>query len=182
VVGAKRDNGSTAASEAIQESVRLKLMIETLNLIDWLKDEESSQVEAKVAEGRAAAALANLLNAVALECLQEGILTCDAIGCNIRLNRSAQAIGATPSQVPLARTLAGERVRGAELNIGGRVVLANGQPVFSSNGEKLGAILSLHDITERQRTEGPLCPKASPCRTKKAISSPATRAPAAFSG
>jgi PAS domain S-box-containing protein len=40
-----------------------------------------------------------------------------------------------------------------ELNIAGRVVLANGQPVFSGTGQKLGAILSLHDITERQRTE-----------------------------
>ncbi len=188
VVGAKRDKGASAASEAIQESVRLKLMIETLNLIDWLKDEENAQVEAKVAEGREAARLASLLtavvsllalglivmgwksirarqaaelalrkeqefNAVALECLQEGILPCDAAGGAVRLNRSAQAIGATPAQVPLARTLAGERVRGTELNIGGRVVLANGQPVFSKTGEKLGAILSLHDITERQRTE-----------------------------
>jgi PAS domain S-box-containing protein len=188
VVGAKRDKGPSAASEAIQESVRLKLMIETLNLIDWLKDEENAQVEFKVAESREAARLASLLtgvvtllalglivlgwnsvrgrqaaeaalrkeqefNSVALECLQEGILTCDATGGHIRLNRSAQALGATPSQVPLARTLAGERVRGTELRIGGRVVLANGQPVFSTSGEKLGAILSLHDITERQRTE-----------------------------
>lgn len=188
VVGAKRDKGASAASEAIQDSVRFKLMIETLNLIDWLKDEENAQIEAKVAEGREAGRLASLLtgivtalalgliamgwnsirarqaaesalrkeqefNAVALECLQEGILTCDAVGGSIRLNRSAQSIGVTPHHVPLARTLAGERVRGTELHINGRVVLANGQPVFSKSGERLGAILSLHDITERQRTE-----------------------------
>lgn len=188
VVGAKRDKGADAASEAIRESVRLKLMIETLSLIDWLKDEENTQVETKVAEGREAARLATLLtaivtalalslivlgwrsvrarqaaevalrkekefNSVALECLQEGILTSNADGANIRLNRSAQAIGATPGQLPLAKVLGGERVRGLELNINGRVVLANGQPVFSGTGQKLGAILSLHDITERQRTE-----------------------------
>ncbi len=188
VVAAKRDKGATAAGDAIRESVRLRLMIEALNLVDWLKDEENSQVEAKVAEGREAGRLASILtgivtvlalgmigmgwssirarnaaeqalrkeqefNAVALECLQDGIVTSDAAGGNIRLNRSAQAIGAKPGHLPFTRTLAGERVRGEQISIGDRVVLASGQPVFSKDGEKLGAILSLHDITDLQRAE-----------------------------
>ncbi len=188
VVDAKRDKGATAASDAIREGVRLRLMIETLNLIDWLKDEENSQVEAKVAEGREAGRLASLLtgivtvlalgligmgwnsirarnvaeqalrqeqefNAVALECLHDGIVTTDATGGNVRLNRSAQSLGAKPEHLPLARTLAGERVRSETLSLGDRVVLTSGQPVFSKSGEKLGAIISLHDITDLQRAE-----------------------------
>jgi len=191
VVAAKREQGASAASDAIRESVRLKSMIETLNLIDWIKDEENTLLEKKVAEGRTAASRASLLtavvtllalgligmalvsirgrsraegalrneqefNAIAIESLHEGIVTCDASGGSTRLNRAAQLIAAEPSLIPLSRTLAGERVRGEELTLGSHVVLASGQPVFASSGEKLGAIVSLHDITDRKRAEDEL--------------------------
>ena len=45
------------ASDAIRQSVRLKSMIETLNLIAWIKDEENTLLAKKVAERRAAAHL-----------------------------------------------------------------------------------------------------------------------------
>ena len=191
VVNAKREQGASAASDAIRESVRLKSMIETLNLIDWIKDEENTLLEKKVAEGRTAARQASLLtavvtllalgvigmglvsirgrslaegalrkeqefNAIALECLHDGIVTCDSSGGSTRLNRAAQVMAAEPSLIPLNRTLAGERVRSEELTLGSHVVLASGQPVFASSGEKLGAIVSLHDITDRKRAEDEL--------------------------
>ena len=191
VVEAKREQGASAASEAIRESVRLKSMIETMNLIDWIKDEENSVLEVKVAEGRVAARQASVLtavvtllalgligmglvnirgrslaedalrkeqefNAIALECLQDGIVTCGPAGESARLNRAAHSMAAEPSLIPLARTLAGERVRSQELTLGSHVVLASGQPVFASSGEKLGAIVSLHEITDRKRAEDEL--------------------------
>jgi PAS domain S-box-containing protein len=65
--------------------------------------------------------------------------------------------GTTPislEQLPLSRALAGEVVRDAELVIapaGGRArsVLASGQPLFDENGRKLGAVVSMHDVTSR---------------------------------
>ncbi len=191
VVDAKREQGASAASEAIRESVRLKSMIETMNLIDWIKDEETTVLEKKVAEGRIAARQASLLtavvtllalgligmglvnirgrnlaesalrkeqefNAIALECLQDGIVTCGPSGESTRLNRAAQSMAAEPSLIPLGRILAGERVRSQEITLGSHVVLASGQPVFASSGEKLGAIVSLHEITDRKRAEDEL--------------------------
>jgi PAS domain S-box-containing protein len=191
VVGARQSQGSSAAGEAIRESVRLKLMIETLNLLDWMKDEENALIQSTVAEGQRAARLAGLLtgivtvfafiligvgiasirarraaesqlraekefNAVALESLHDGIVTCDAQGDAVKLNRAARALPAEPAKLPLARALAGERLRDLELHLGERYVLVSGQPVFSSAQGKLGAILSLHDITERKHAEDEL--------------------------
>ena len=43
------------ASDAIRQSVRLESVIETLNLIAWIKHEENTLLEKKVAKRRAAA-------------------------------------------------------------------------------------------------------------------------------
>jgi PAS domain S-box-containing protein len=69
--------------------------------------------------------------------------------------------GTTPlpaEEVPLNRALAGEHVRDAEFVIaprGGkaRTVLANGQPLQDENGNELGAVVSLHDISARQEVQ-----------------------------
>ncbi len=204
VIEAKREQGASAASDAIRESIRLKSMIETMNLIDWIKDEENTVLEVKVAEGRVAARQASVLtavvtllalgligmglvnirgrslaedalrkeqefNAIALECLQDGIVTCGPAGESTRLNRAAQSMAAEPSLIPLARTLAGERVRSQELTLGSHVVLASGQPVFASSGEKLGAIVSLHEITDRKHAEDEL--RRSEARYRSVITS-----------
>ena len=60
--------------------------------------------------------------------------------------------------LPLFRALQGELVRNAELKIASlpgkaRTVLASGQPLFDSQGKKLGAVVAMHDITERKRAE-----------------------------
>lgn len=62
------------------------------------------------------------------------------------------------ADVPLFRALEGQHVRDAEMVIapkGGaaRTLLANGQPIIGRDGRKLGAVVAMHDITERKRAE-----------------------------
>lgn len=61
-------------------------------------------------------------------------------------------------EVPLFRAFHGERFQDAEINImpkGGaaRIVLCSGQPILDGQGNKLGAVVALHDVTERRRAE-----------------------------
>ena len=69
--------------------------------------------------------------------------------------------GRTPMEkedIPLVRALAGETVRDIEMVIApkhgpARAVLASGEAIFDSHGQKLGAVVVMHDITERRRAE-----------------------------
>lgn len=69
--------------------------------------------------------------------------------------------GRTPlplEEIPLFRALCGERVRDAEMVIappGGlpRTVMASGQALYAADGRKLGAVVSLHDITTEHEVE-----------------------------
>lgn len=71
------------------------------------------------------------------------------------------ADGQTPmkaEEVPLYRALQGELVRDAQLviappNAPPRTLLASGQAFYDGEGRKLGAVVSMYDITERQRAE-----------------------------
>jgi PAS domain S-box-containing protein len=59
---------------------------------------------------------------------------------------------------PLARAYRGEHVRDVELVVAAphaepRTVVVNGQPVVGREGRRLGAVMTLHDITERRRAE-----------------------------
>ncbi len=61
-------------------------------------------------------------------------------------------------RVPLYRALQGERVREAEMVVAApgrapRVVSANAQRIVSAAGRTLGAVVALHDITERKEFE-----------------------------
>lgn len=61
-------------------------------------------------------------------------------------------------QIPLFRALQGETVRDVELMIipkGGaaRIMLASGQALIDRYGKKFGAVIAMHDITERKRAE-----------------------------
>ncbi|MDA3970967.1 MAG: PAS domain-containing protein, partial [Desulfobulbaceae bacterium] len=61
--------------------------------------------------------------------------------------------------VPLFRALQGEVVRNVEMMVipadqtRARVLVANGQPLISSDGTLLGAVATMHDITERKEVE-----------------------------
>jgi PAS domain S-box-containing protein len=118
-----------------------------------------------------------------LENDQDGILACDAQGvltyCNgaareflgqshLPLSADAWALtplfrtdGRTPltrEEIPLARALRGERIRDEEVIIspeGGttRTLLVGGQPIRGMGGMTLGAVVVMHDLTERNRLE-----------------------------
>lgn len=72
-----------------------------------------------------------------------------------------EADGVTPlshERIPLIRALRGENVQDLELVIAPRaasprLVLCNGVPLHSADGELLGAVMAMHDITERRRAE-----------------------------
>jgi len=74
------------------------------------------------------------------------------------------ADGKTPLKkeaTPLFRALRGERVRNAEIvilpkNGPQRTTLVAGQPILDAQGRKLGAVVAMHDITERKQLEGQL--------------------------
>lgn len=69
--------------------------------------------------------------------------------------------GTTPlktEEIPLLRAYRGEQVRGAEMTIVAkgqppRHILADGGPLFDLNGEKVGAVVAMHDVTEQRRAE-----------------------------
>lgn len=72
-----------------------------------------------------------------------------------------EADGLTPlvsARIPLLQALRGERVRDAEISIvakgqAPRFVTANADPLYAPDGRQLGAVVVLHDITERKRIE-----------------------------
>ena len=60
-----------------------------------------------------------------------------------------------PEEVPLYRALAGEVVRNVEMVIappGGKArhLLASGQPLYDETGHKLGAVVSMHDVSAQR--------------------------------
>ena len=71
------------------------------------------------------------------------------------------ADGMTPmrtAQVPLFRALHGEQVRDVEMVIAPKdlphhVVVCNGRALVNRAGDKLGAVVAMHDITERKQAE-----------------------------
>ncbi len=71
------------------------------------------------------------------------------------------ADGVTPMQtrdIPLFRAFQGETVRDAEMVVAprsdiARTLLASGQAIRDGSGRKLGAVVAMHDITERRRAE-----------------------------
>ncbi|WP_372876990.1 response regulator [Pseudomonas sp.] len=72
-----------------------------------------------------------------------------------------EADGQTPlttAKIPLLRALRGERVRDVEISIvakgqAPRFVTTNADPLYAPDGRQLGAVVVLHDITERKRSE-----------------------------
>ena len=64
-------------------------------------------------------------------------------------------------EIPLFRAFQGEKLQDVEMVIAPkqgktRTVLASGQPILNSRGEKLGAVLAIHDISDRKQAEAAL--------------------------
>lgn len=123
------------------------------------------------------------MNRRLLEALSEAVVACDAEGNLTLFNNAARlwhgldahhvspeqwpdyyrlfdADGETPmtmDDVPLMRALRGERIRNVEMTIvingTTRYVLANADPMYASDGQQSGAVVVLHDITERKQIE-----------------------------
>ena len=61
-------------------------------------------------------------------------------------------------EIPLFRALKGESVRDVEITIipkqgKPRTLLANGDPILTCNGEKIGAVVAMRDISELKKIE-----------------------------
>jgi len=59
------------------------------------------------------------------------------------------------AHIPLMRAYSGEKIRNAEMTIcmrgeSPRFVLASGEPLIGNNGKKMGAVVVMHDISERK--------------------------------
>ena len=122
--------------------------------------------------------------AAVLEAVEDGIVACGPDGTLTLFNRATREMhglpvqplplerwsehynlyrpdGETlmsPDEIPLAKALAGEYVRNAELVIApaGRKPIklaASGRPLIDESGRKLGAVVSMHDITARHEAE-----------------------------
>ncbi len=68
-------------------------------------------------------------------------------------------------QMPLYRALNGQRVRDTEmvvtpLGCPSRIVLANAQALITESGQMLGAVVTLHDVTERRHAQSALAAHA----------------------
>ncbi|MCW8417466.1 response regulator [Fluoribacter dumoffii] len=121
------------------------------------------------------------LNAM-LDNLEDGIIACNAEGKITVLNHTIQkyidsdksnktihnigdffklfTLNNKPIKqgaFPLNRALDGERIRGVEFIMHAksevRNVVIDGQKIINSNGDNLGAVIVIHDITERKQTE-----------------------------
>jgi signal transduction histidine kinase len=124
-----------------------------------------------------------------LESVQTAIVACDAAGAVTVHNRAARALFRVPdgapaaawkqsldlrdgvgrelpaSGGPLARALAGERFENDELVVSvqgepQRTVVATGCPIVDKGGQTLGAVVSLHDVTERRQAAAMIASKA----------------------
>ena len=111
--------------------------------------ELNRELEARVDEQ------AGQLQAV-LEQLPIGVWIVDRSGALVRANRRAQEIasaGAGPIALPVARALAGETVAGERVVFGELTLSANAGPVRDERGAIVAAVVTLEDVTERERRE-----------------------------
>jgi len=148
--------------------------------VDFFVELHRSKQELQAAERQAVQDRA-FLSAV-LEAVEDGIIACNSDGTVTLVNRATRefhgltfqsaeqwaaendvyrADGKTPlprEEIPLLRALSGEQVHNVELVIaphGGkpRSVLVSGQPLYNETSDRLGAVVSMHDITSRHEAQ-----------------------------
>ena len=137
--------------------------------------------ELRAAERRASQERA-FLSAV-LEAIEDGVVACGADGKLTLFNRATRSFhglsqdiapeqsragndlyhedGCTPllkSEIPLFRALAGENVKDSRMvispkSLAPRTVVTNGRPLYDDDGRKLGAVVSMHDVTAVREAE-----------------------------
>ena len=137
--------------------------------------------ELRASERRASQERAFL--AAVLEAIEDGVVACDANGKLTLFNRATRTFhglppeiapilsgaeqdlyredGRTPlpkAEIPLFRALSGEQVSDARMVIappGGtaHAVVVSGRPLYDDDGGKLGAVVSMHDVTAVREAE-----------------------------
>ncbi len=90
--------------------------------------------------------------------LQESAIPAEEWGEYYKLYKSDRKTLMKKEEIPVWRALQGEHIRNLEMIIVSqhnlaRVVLASGQPMVNPEGKKLGAVVVMHDITERKQAE-----------------------------
>jgi PAS domain S-box-containing protein len=107
-----------------------------------------------------------------LDSLDVGVSAVDQDGKPVLSNNTMRGIGEVSPDtaelpdgtelgdrdMPMARAFAGEHVREAELVVHSpgtrpRTFLANGQPIRDAAGARLGAVIALHEVTDRRRAQ-----------------------------
>ena len=118
--------------------------------------------------------------------LGDGIVACDANGILTLFNRATKEFHGLPEypippeqwaeyysiyrpdgtpmpveEIPLFRALGGETVQNVEMVVAPthqrrRTLLGSGQPIIDASGNKLGAVIALRDVTDRQDAEAAL--------------------------
>ncbi|MEX1135945.1 MAG: PAS domain S-box protein [Balneolales bacterium] len=80
---------------------------------------------------------------------------------NLRLYQEDGKTILDKEEMPLYKAWNGEKVQNDEVNFspdggGKRTLLASGQPLYDQQGSNIGAVVALHDITDRKRAEDEL--------------------------
>jgi PAS domain S-box-containing protein len=122
-----------------------------------------------------------------LECIDDGIVACDADGQLMLFNRATREMHGLPiepltpdkwashydlymndgkthmpmEEIPLVQAFNGNPVHNYEMvikpkGLPQRRLLTNGRPIIDKEGKKLGAVVAIHDITERKALEDSL--------------------------
>lgn len=171
----------TRSGEIIDVEVSITMLPDHSALVVFVRDiTERKRVADELARERLflAALLNNIAEAV-VSCDEKGVLTRFNESARALHGLPEQAVtpekwsdhyglyqadGVSPmprEAIPLFRALQGERVLQAEMAVipkGGKVrfLVASSQPMHDAGGQLLGAVATMHDITERKEAEGRL--------------------------
>lgn len=170
-------------AEEVLQRVRNLLAVRVLNVH---QQEQSERLARLVTERTAEMDAERQFLQSLLDCLEEAVVACDTNGRWRFANAAAVHLGLEPAATvgplpamvpgalraaggellpadddPLRRAFTGYRVVGQELQLRGPgdvplVVVANGRPIVSDPGDRLGAVVALQDITDRRRVEDEL--------------------------
>lgn len=170
-----------ASLQQANETLRQRVQEQTKQLssvVSHLRTEigDRRRIEADLRKER------EFLNAL-LESVEAGIVACDANGTLTLFNRATREFHGLPAEplpadqwaeyydlylpdgrpmtmqdIPLFRALSGERVENVEMIIAPRqgatrTLLTNGRMIVDPAGHRLGAVVAMHDITQRKAAE-----------------------------
>jgi signal transduction histidine kinase/CHASE3 domain sensor protein len=159
-------SGDRAARAAPDGPTEVRLLAETLNS----SLDETERAETRLRAAGEALAVQEAYLAQVLDAIDVGVLTCDADGTIVRVNRTgrqqmgdlpAHISGLGPGDEPIARALAGETITGLE-TVRGRAdgveqaVMVNARPMHDAAGALIGAVATHYDVSVLRDREAEL--------------------------